>query len=140
VGELVLAALTLRPEAEPQITPWPREAEADALLARRDRLEARWRRGDLGDEVFFRNSAALEELLQGLQAERRRWDADQAILGDRAETRHRRWLLEPDAGGYDLAQKRSIIALALETVLVFPAGKGRRRQSNDSYLPVLKML
>ncbi|MFB4312986.1 recombinase family protein [Actinomadura sp. 21ATH] len=142
IGALVLATLALHGDdrhARWEPCTWERQAEFDALLARRDGLEARWHGGELGDDFFFRNSAALEGLIDGLGAERRAWHTRQEALTDSAETRQRRWSLRPDGGGYDLLQRRSLVALVLTNVLVFPAGKGTRRRGDDSYMPVLKM-
>ncbi|MEW2357349.1 recombinase family protein [Spirillospora sp. NPDC029432] len=142
IGALVLATLALdgdRRRSRPEPCVWERQAELDALMARRETLEARWHGGEVGDDFFFRNAAALEGLIDGLGTERRAWRTRQEALTDGVEARQRRWSLEPDAGGYDLAQRRSLVALVLTTVLVFPVGKGTRRRGDDSYLPVLKM-
>ncbi|MFF5260716.1 hypothetical protein ACFY4C_17385 [Actinomadura viridis] len=138
-GELALAALALRPDG-PTPEVWARQAELDALTARRDALESRWRKGHLDDEVFFRNSTALERLLKEMHAERAAWQTVQAVFNDGLEERRRRWALPAERGGYDLAQRRALVSSALATVLVFPVGKGNRQRSRDSILPVLKVI
>ncbi|TDD85245.1 hypothetical protein E1293_11475 [Actinomadura darangshiensis] len=87
--------------------------------------------------MFRQRSAVLEEILRDLTAEKLAWEAVDACFKDRAAERLRRWQILPEEGGYDLHQRRALITEVISAVLVFPAGRGRRRRRKEGYLPIV---
>ncbi|GAA1838964.1 recombinase family protein [Actinomadura bangladeshensis] len=137
VADLVLGMLTDARPGTLQQDAWTRARELAAIQAKQEELHARRQRGDIDQTLFLRRSAVLEEILQDLLAEKEDWEAVEACFNDEASERLRRWRMRPETGGYSLRQRRALVAEALTSVLVFPAGRGRRRQRGEGYLPVL---
>lgn len=137
ITDLVLAVLAgVRPGTLKQPA-WTRAPELDAISDRFDALRARLRRGDMTEAAFRDRSAVLEEILRDLHREKEAWEAVETSFNDEALERLRRWQARPAEGGYDLRQRRALISSVLASVFVFPAGRGRRRQAKEGYLPIL---
>ncbi|WP_242900952.1 recombinase family protein [Actinomadura terrae] len=117
---------------------WVRRPEYDAITASRDELDERWRRGEIGEGRFHERRTVLDEILQDLRSERRAWEAVDECFAHGTPERLRRWRLGADEGGYDLHQRRALVFGALESVLVFPSGRGRVRRAGHGYLPTFR--
>ncbi|MFC4050343.1 recombinase family protein [Actinomadura syzygii] len=137
VADLVLGVLAGAPPDSLKQGEWVRAREFEAVNARLDDLEARLDRGDVVGALYEQRRANLKEIVQDLAKEKEAREAVEACLSDDAAERLRQWRLSPGEGGYDLQQRRALVARVLSSVLVFPVGRGRSRQPGQGYLPVL---
>ncbi|XRQ11752.1 recombinase family protein [Actinomadura welshii] len=137
VADLVLDVLAAAPPGTLRQPAWARELELEAITARRDELCARRQSGDVTEAFYRDRSAVLGEILRDLLREKDAWEAVEACFNDDAPARFRRWRSSPEEGGYDLRQRRALISGVLTSVFLFPAGRGRRRQANEGYLPII---
>jgi DNA invertase Pin-like site-specific DNA recombinase len=132
VSEAVLAKLEERAaSASDDLPPWPREQELadfeEQLREVRQRLRAR----RISNTIAFDMIEELEPRIHELRTEREHYALKaQQAAADVTDIR-RRWYSETDEDRLDTAQKRAYIREALVTVIVHPAGKGRRPFNPD---------
>ncbi|MEV5576219.1 recombinase family protein [Spirillospora sp. NPDC052269] len=138
IGDLVLAAADHGVLASPDGLLWAHQVELDALLERRSELETQWRCGDMGDASFYRTAAAIADAIDVLRRERDDWSIRTAPSTDSAQERRRRWEAGSGPDGYSLAARRALIFGMLESVVVFPVGKGTKSRRDDSFRLIWK--
>jgi hypothetical protein len=136
IGALVLDRLAVSPS--PPCPLWPGQVEMEATRVRLAGLEHRWQHGRVDDDTFYRNSEALNQILDRLQAARAAWAAEHTVRSDTPAERTARWTRSMAEGGYELAQRRAAISSVLESVLVYPVGRGTQSRGKDSYRAVFR--
>jgi hypothetical protein len=141
ISEAVLAKLEEARFAAPaDAGTWPKQAEFDEVKEQLAELERKWKNREIGNDMFFRLAPGLEEEIRRLRGDKSKFEASfhrqQAHATTNMEEIRRRWFLPEDEGGLPLSTKRTYVREALHAVIVYPAGKGRRKFNPDLLDPI----
>lgn len=141
ISEAVLAKLEeaqLASSAGP--AEWPKQQEYEEAKSRLELLRTQWAAGNISNELFFSTAPELEKMISRLRAEAQSFMASVQRRQSRSSTDvaeiRRRWYLPEEEGGLPLSVKRSYIREALHAVIIYPAGKGRRKFDPDLLEPI----
>lgn len=105
---------------------WESAGEYEEKEAKLARMKTEWTRGGISDDFFFSAVRSLEDELRGLRVERRKFLlSGRTALEGVADIRERWFSDDPDTS-LDISQKRTYMRLALNAVMVHPAGRGGR--------------
>jgi hypothetical protein len=136
ISEAALAKLEERSAVSPEVGPWPRRHELALKEEQLSELRKRFALHKISNTLFFEEVDRLEPEIHRLKVERERYSLTaQRAARDITDIR-RRWYSDSDEDRLDLSQKRAYIREALHTVIVHPAGKGRRPFNPDLLEPV----
>ncbi|MFB4272424.1 recombinase family protein [Nonomuraea sp. GTA35] len=141
ISEAVLAKLEevqLAASAEP--VEWTGKAEYEDAKSRLEELRVQWTAGNVTNELFFSVAPDLEKRIARLRTEAQNFTAAAQRRQARSDTDiteiRRRWYLPEEQDGLPLTIKRSYIREALLAVIIYPAGKGRRKFNPDLLEPI----
>ncbi|MET8142110.1 recombinase family protein [Sphaerisporangium sp. NPDC005288] len=136
VSEAVLAKLeeaNLTTSSEP--SEWTNKQEYEDTKDRLEELRVQWAAGNISNDLFFSLAPDLEKRIARLRAEGQNFAAAVERRRNRATTDvaeiRRRWYLPEEEGGLPLSIRRAYIREALHAVIVYPAGKGRKKFNPD---------
>ncbi|MDN3360183.1 recombinase family protein [Actinomadura sp. DC4] len=141
VSEAVLAKLEQASFASsPGDDEWSGEAELQAVREQLDELTRQWNTRQITNELFFNLAPGLEQQISQLRTDKAKHDASHATRQAQTETStaeiRRRWYLSENEGGFPISVKRTYIRAALHTVIVYPAGRGKRIFDPDLLEPI----
>lgn len=141
ISEAVLAKLEeAQPASSAGPAEWPKQQEYEEAKFRLELLRTQWAAGNISNELFFSTAPEPEKMISRLRAEAQGFMASVQRRQSRSSTDvaeiRRRWCLPEEEGGLPLSVKRSYIREALPAVIIYPAGKGRRKFDPDLLEPI----
>ncbi|MFI6503489.1 recombinase family protein [Nonomuraea typhae] len=127
--EALLAKLEEKAVTAPEVGPWPKAAELEAIETDLSELRQHWHRtrgqqNRMSHSFYFSEVERLETDIAQLRSERERHQVAVRRAQNDVTDLRRRWFSDSDDDRLDMSQKRTYVREAFHAVIVHPVGQG----------------